>query len=122
MVLPGTWAQGDQLLLLGEPVETVEEEIAVAGRVVDENSKPAPGAEVAVVLWEVLWFSVWERPAIDRTSLVARTTSDVLDHVRSVDDGRHRDLAARARARVLAEHTAHHRAEQLEGYVAELRG
>ncbi len=29
-----------------------------------------------MVLWEVLWFSSWERPAIDGTRLVARTTSE----------------------------------------------
>jgi hypothetical protein len=32
------------------------------------------------------------------------------------------ELAARARARILAEHTAAHRAEQLEGYALELLG
>jgi protocatechuate 3,4-dioxygenase beta subunit len=51
-------------------------EIAITGRILDPADKPVAGAEVAVVLWEVLWFSIWERPAIDGTSLVARTTSE----------------------------------------------
>ena len=53
-----------------------KKEIAVTGRVLDENGKPVPGAEVAVVVQEVLRFSSWERNALDKTELKARTTSD----------------------------------------------
>ncbi len=53
-----------------------KKEIAVTGRVVDENGKPIAGAEVAVVVQEVLRFSSWERNALDKTELKARTTSD----------------------------------------------
>jgi RNA polymerase sigma factor (sigma-70 family) len=51
-------------------------DIAIAGRVLDAEGKPVVGAEVAVVVWEVLRFSLWEREVIDRTDQVARTTSD----------------------------------------------
>jgi RNA polymerase sigma factor (sigma-70 family) len=51
-------------------------EIAANGRVLDENGKPVAGAEVAVVIWEELHFSMWERQALDRTKQVARTASD----------------------------------------------
>jgi protocatechuate 3,4-dioxygenase beta subunit len=53
-----------------------KKEIAVTGRVLDDNGKPVPGAEVAVVVREVLRFSIWERYALDKTELKARTTSD----------------------------------------------
>jgi RNA polymerase sigma factor (sigma-70 family) len=58
--------------LLAEP----DKKIAVTGQVLDPAGKPVVGAEVAVVLWEVLMFSIWERPAIDGTRLVARATSE----------------------------------------------
>jgi spore maturation protein CgeB len=52
--------------------------------------------------------------------LVVRTASDVLEVLeRFPEDARVR-LAARARQRVLAEHTAAHRAATLEAYVSEL--
>jgi RNA polymerase sigma factor (sigma-70 family) len=53
-----------------------KKEFVVAGRVLDPAGIPVPGAEVAVVLWEVLWFSSWEREAFERTERVARTVSD----------------------------------------------
>jgi len=53
-----------------------KKEIAVTGRVLDDNGKAVPGAEVAVVVWEVLRFSSWERYALDKTELKFRTTSD----------------------------------------------
>jgi RNA polymerase sigma factor (sigma-70 family) len=53
-----------------------EKEIAVTGRVLDADGKPVAAVEVTVVAWEVLYFSTWERPPIERTQFKARTTSD----------------------------------------------
>jgi spore maturation protein CgeB len=53
--------------------------------------------------------------------LVARSASDVVQHLRSVDAERRAELGAAARARVLAEHTAQHRADELEAHVAQVR-
>jgi spore maturation protein CgeB len=52
--------------------------------------------------------------------LVAHSAEEVCDYLSSYDEERRIALAARARARVLAEHTAAHRAQTLERYVAEL--
>jgi spore maturation protein CgeB len=54
--------------------------------------------------------------------LVARDADEVIGYLESLDAGEREALAARARARVLAEHTAAHRAVTLERYVAEARG
>jgi spore maturation protein CgeB len=51
--------------------------------------------------------------------LLAETQDDVLRHL-ELDDETVREIGARARARVLAEHTPQRRVEQLERYVAEL--
>ena len=53
--------------------------------------------------------------------LVARTAADVVRHVESVDEERRAQIGAAARARVLAEHTAEHRAVELEDHVAQVR-
>jgi spore maturation protein CgeB len=52
--------------------------------------------------------------------LVARTTDDVLQYVRDVPEGERLAIGRRARDRVLAHHTAAHRAAELEGYAAAL--
>jgi spore maturation protein CgeB len=52
--------------------------------------------------------------------LLARSAEEVCEHLTSYDEERRIALGARARARVLAEHTAAHRAQALERYVAEL--
>ena len=52
--------------------------------------------------------------------LVARSPEEVLQHMRETDDDRRTAMGAAARARVLAEHTAQHRAEELEQHVAAL--
>jgi spore maturation protein CgeB len=52
--------------------------------------------------------------------LIADATEDVLAVLDAVDDGRRTSIGLAARERVLAEHTAEHRAEQLESLVAEL--
>jgi spore maturation protein CgeB len=57
-----------------------------------------------------------------REILVARGTEDVVRYLRETDEDERRALGERARRRVLAEHTAERRAEELEGYVAELAG
>jgi spore maturation protein CgeB len=51
-----------------------------------------------------------------REILLAREASDVLQHLQ-IDEKKRRAIAARARLRVLSEHTAAHRAEALERYV-----
>ncbi len=53
--------------------------------------------------------------------LVARSAEEVVQHVGSVDDERRAQIGAAARARVLAEHTAEHRADELEEHVAQVR-
>jgi spore maturation protein CgeB len=54
--------------------------------------------------------------------LLARSTEDVLAYLRELPDAERRAIGSGARARVLAEHTAAHRARELERYVAELAG
>jgi hypothetical protein len=44
----------------------------------------------------------------------------VLQYLRDIPENERRALGARARARVLREHTAAHRAEELEGYALRL--
>lgn len=48
--------------------------------------------------------------------LVARNAAEALDILRALPEPRRRDIAARARARVLAGHTGDHRAAELEEY------
>ncbi|HSF38276.1 MAG TPA: glycosyltransferase, partial [Thermoanaerobaculia bacterium] len=48
--------------------------------------------------------------------LTAKTAGEVLQYLRDIPETERRDLGQRARDRVLAEHTAAHRAEELEGY------
>jgi len=57
--------------------------------------------------------------AIGEEILTARTAGDVLHYLQIPEEER-RALGQRARARVLAEHTAAHRAEELEGYALSL--
>lgn len=54
--------------------------------------------------------------------LIARSADDVLAILHDMPDADRRTLASRARARVLARHTAAHRAAELEGYVREVTG
>ncbi|HWM94048.1 MAG TPA: glycosyltransferase [Thermoanaerobaculia bacterium] len=48
--------------------------------------------------------------------LIARTSTEVLQYLRDVPERERRALGERARARVMSQHTAAHRAEELEGY------
>jgi spore maturation protein CgeB len=57
----------------------------------------------------------------DREILIAETAKDVLRYLRMKEHDRKR-IGARARERVLGEHTAGHRARELESYLAEAGG
>ena len=52
--------------------------------------------------------------------LTARTSGEVLQYLRDIPEPERRALGARARARVMREHTAAHRAEELEGHALRL--
>ncbi|WP_128927170.1 CgeB family protein [Bradyrhizobium guangxiense] len=54
-----------------------------------------------------------------REILLASTPRDVIEILRDMPEERRRAIAESARRRVLADHTADHRARQLEGYYAE---
>lgn len=58
---------------------------------------------------------------IDKEILVAYSPEDVLDYLREIPDSERRAIGARARKRVLAEHTAAHRALELEQYIMAAR-
>ncbi|EYF03204.1 CgeB family protein [Chondromyces apiculatus] len=58
----------------------------------------------------------------DTEILVARTSEDVLRILDGMPEEQRREIGARARVRVLEEHTAAHRAATLEGYARELTG
>ncbi|UQA59414.1 CgeB family protein [Polyangium aurulentum] len=58
----------------------------------------------------------------DSEILIARTSQDVLRIFDELPEERRLDIGRRARARVLKEHTAAHRAATLEGYARELIG
>ena len=57
-----------------------------------------------------------------REIVLASTAAEVVSVLRSLGEDERMELAQRARARILAAHTAAHRAEQLEGYALELLG
>jgi spore maturation protein CgeB len=52
-----------------------------------------------------------------REILIARTTDDALHYVREIDERERRRIGERARQRVLREHTAAHRAAELESHI-----
>ena len=54
-----------------------------------------------------------------RELLVARTAGETLEYVREIPETERHQIGERARLRVLAEHTAAHRAAELEGYLLE---
>lgn len=54
--------------------------------------------------------------------LLAHSAADSLRYLRELSEPERRAIGERARARVLAEHTAAHRARALEGYVREVAG
>jgi spore maturation protein CgeB len=59
---------------------------------------------------------------LDEEILTGRQPEDVLRALRDISEVERRAIGARARQRVLAEHTSTHRAAELEEYVLELRG
>jgi spore maturation protein CgeB len=63
------------------------------------------------------WDGIDEVLTPGREVLLARSAADVLGYVRDLPDEERLAIGARARARILAEHTSAHRAEELEGYV-----
>ena len=52
--------------------------------------------------------------------LLADTSEQVLGYLRDLDEATRQAIGARARERVMAEHTAAHRAQQLVGMLAEV--
>jgi spore maturation protein CgeB len=77
----------------------------------------ACGVPVISDAWPGL--DVFFRP--EEEILVARSTADVRGYLDAVGEDERRSIGERARRRVLAEHTAERRAEDLEGYVHEAR-
>jgi spore maturation protein CgeB len=65
------------------------------------------------------WAGIDTFLAPGREILIADTSENVVDAIRDVPDDRRRRIAAAARSRVLASHTAAHRAIQLEAYYRE---
>jgi spore maturation protein CgeB len=65
------------------------------------------------------WRGLDELFALDDEILVANGTQDTLKYL-SMDDSERRELGSRARARVMMEHTAKHRAAEMESYLLEL--
>jgi spore maturation protein CgeB len=54
--------------------------------------------------------------------LLAASTQEIIDILRTTTERQRLNLSVRARQRILGEHTAAHRAEQLEGYARDLLG
>jgi spore maturation protein CgeB len=59
--------------------------------------------------------------ALDREILISRSAEDTLGYLQVVPEERRREIAAAARRRVLAAHTAAHRAAELEAYAHRLQ-
>jgi spore maturation protein CgeB len=55
-----------------------------------------------------------------REVLIARSTQEMISYLRDLSDGERQAIARAARDRILREHTAAHRAAELDGYVSEL--
>ena len=68
------------------------------------------------------WDGLGEIFTIGSEIFVARSASEALEYLRELPEDERVAAGQRARARVLAGHTASRRAEQLEGYVSELTG
>jgi spore maturation protein CgeB len=66
------------------------------------------------------WDGLGEIFTVGSEILVARTSEESLSYLQDIAGEEARAMGRRARARVLAEHTAEKRAEQLERYVLEV--
>jgi spore maturation protein CgeB len=66
------------------------------------------------------WDGLGEIFTVGSEIFVARSTTEALEYLRELPEDERVAAGERARARVLAEHTAARRAEQLERYVAEV--
>jgi spore maturation protein CgeB len=58
---------------------------------------------------------------IDQEILVARTSEDITTYLREMPEAERQAIGKQAQQRVLAEHTAAHRAAELERYILELK-
>ncbi|MBV9866239.1 MAG: glycosyltransferase [Abitibacteriaceae bacterium] len=56
----------------------------------------------------------------DQEILIARSAGDTLQYLQNLSEEQRQSIGQRARERVLAQHTAAHRAGELEGYVKDL--
>ena len=54
--------------------------------------------------------------------LTARSANDILEYLQDIPEAERKEIGMNARRRVLQQHTAMHRAAELEGYVAEVLG
>ena len=54
--------------------------------------------------------------------LLSRNAAQTCRYIREIAEDERRQIGMRARARVLGAHTAHHRARELEAFVADVRG
>jgi spore maturation protein CgeB len=66
------------------------------------------------------WPGLSEIFEVNRELLIGKSTEEVLDILTDLPDHERLQIGLRARRRVLREHTADHRARQLEGYLAQL--
>jgi spore maturation protein CgeB len=57
-----------------------------------------------------------------REILTARSTNDILEYLRDIPEAERKEIGMNARRRVLQQHTAMHRAAELDRYVFEVRG
>jgi spore maturation protein CgeB len=68
------------------------------------------------------WPGLDEVFQVGKEIVVANTSQEALDYLRSIPEQERVEIGALARRRVLAEHTSERRAEQLESYALELAG
>jgi spore maturation protein CgeB len=79
-------------------------------------------AACAVPIISDWWEGLDELFEVGREILIARSGDDVMRYLRELDEEERRAIGRRARERVLREHTAAHRARELESYYAEVMG
>jgi spore maturation protein CgeB len=79
----------------------------------------AAGCGTAIITDDWPGLSSFFMPGVE--VVVARTTADTLGYLHDLPDDERAAVGARGLARVRAEHTAAHRAEELEGYLLEAR-